>query len=226
MDLYEMKQSWQARDRALDARLRLNARMVRAATLDRAETALRRLSRRMGVELALSAFGVLWLGAFVARHVGEMRFLVPGVVLMLCGIGFCAAAVHQLVALQTIDYGAPVLAIQTRLERLRVQRLRADLAALVLGPLLWVPVLIVVVKGLLGADVYALVPGRWIAANVLFGGAVLAGAAWASRRYADRVTGSPALQRLMRDLAGHSLNQAMRVVRELRDYEQEDARAA
>ncbi|HEX6039200.1 hypothetical protein [Longimicrobium sp.] len=225
MDLDEMKQSWQARDRALDARLRLNARLLRAATLDRAETALRRLSRRMAVELALSLAAVLWLGAFAARHGGDIRFLAPAVVLGLCGAGFCAAAIHQLVAIRTIDYGGPVLAIQARLERLRVQRLRADLAALVLGPLLWVAVLVVAVKGLLGADVYAMVPGRWLVANVLFGVAVLVAAVWAARRYAGRAGHSPTLRRVMRDLAGHNLTQAMDVVRELREFEQEDAAA-
>lgn len=225
MDLDEMKQSWQARDRSLDTRLRLNARLLRAATLDRAETALRRLSRLLAVELALSLAAVAWLAAFAVRHAGEIRFLAPAVVLWLCGIGFSAAAGHQLAALRRIDYGAPVLAIQTRLESLRVQRLRADLAALVLGPLLWVAVLVVVVKGLFGGDVYAMVPGRWLLANVLLGFAVLAGAAWAARRYADRVQRSPTVQRLLRDLAGHNLTQALRVVRELREFEQEDARA-
>lgn len=224
MDLDEMKQSWQARDRALDTRLQLNARLLRAATLDRAETALRRLSRMLVLELVLSVPVVVWLLAFAGRHAADARYLAPALVLALCGVGFCAAAAHQLVAVRTLDYGAPVLAIQTRLESLRVARLRADLAALVLGPLLWVAVLVVAARGLFGVDVYALVPGRWLLANVLFGFAVLAAAVWASRRYAGRLHGSPTVQRLMRDLAGHNLTQAMKVVQELRDFEREDAR--
>lgn len=221
MDLDEMKKSWLAHDRRLDASLRLNARLLRANVVGRAETALRRLSWLVAVELVLSVAAVLWLGSFAARHVAEVRFFAPAVVLWMCGVGFSGVLVHQLVAIRGVDYGEPVVAIQTRLESLRVIRLRADLAALVLGPLLWVVALIVLVKGLFGADLYAMVSHQWLLWSVLFGAAFLAAAIWASRRYADRVHHSPVLRRLMRDLAGYNLNHAMDVVRELREFEQE-----
>lgn len=223
MDLDEMKQSWQAYDRKLEASLQLNARLLRTTLLGRAETAVGRLTRLLWVELVAALAGLIWLGAFVARHVTDARFAVPGAALGLCALALVITAGRQLAVLGQLDYGQPVLDIQARLEALRIRRMRDTQLALVLGPLLWVPALIVLLKGALGVDLYALVSHAWIVSNVIFGVVVLGAAVWASRRYADRMQRSPRIQRLMRDLAGHRVNQALGFVDELRRFGQEPA---
>lgn len=215
MDLDDLTRSWQAQDRKLDAALRLNAHLLRSTLLGRAETALRRLSRLVALELFAALAALLWIGAFTARHAGEPRFALPAAMMGLCALGLAITSGWQLAALQELDYGRPVLEIQARLEAIRLRRLRDTRLALVLGPLLWVPVLIVVMKGALGVDAYALFSHAWILANVLFGAAVIVAAAWASRRYADRIERSPRIQRLMRDLAGHNVNRALGFLDEL-----------
>ncbi|HYW12435.1 MAG TPA: hypothetical protein VE871_10760 [Longimicrobium sp.] len=225
MELDEMKQSWQAYDRKLDASLELNAHLLRITMLGRAQTAVGRLSWLLAVELLGALAALVWLVSFTVRHAGEARFAVPGAMLGLCALALAITAGRQFAVLRELDYGQPVLAIQSRLEALRLERLRGTLVALVLGPLLWVPALIVLVKGVLGVDAYVLFSQAWILANVLFGGAVLAGAVWASRRYADRMERSPRLQRLMRDLAGHNVNHAIGFVEELRRFGREPGSA-
>jgi hypothetical protein len=220
MDLDELKQAWQAQDRKLDATLQLNAHLLRTTLLGRAETAVGRLTRLVAVELAGALAAFVWLVSFTVQHAGEARFAAPAVAMGLCALGLAITSGWQLAAVREIDYGQPVLEIQQRLETIRLRRLRDTQLALVLGPLLWVPVLIVVVKGALGVDLYALVSQGWILSNVLFGMAVLMGAVWASRRYADRIGRSPRLQRLARSLAGHSVNQAVGFVEELRRFGQ------
>lgn len=221
MDLDEMKQSWLAYDRKLDTALTLNAHLLRTTTLGGARTELGRLKRLLAVELLGAAAALLWIGSFTAGHVAELRFAAPGAALGLCALALVITAVRQLAALGELDYGQPVLEIQGRLEALRLERLRGTQAALALGPLLWVPVLIVAMKGALGVDAYAVFSHAWILANVLFGAAVLAGAVWASRRYAGRIERSPRLRRLMHDLAGHNVNRAIGFLDELRRFGQE-----
>lgn len=220
-----MKQRWQDHDRTLDASLRLNAHLLRTTMLGRARTALERLSWLLAVELFGALAALVWLGSFTVGHAGDIRFAAPGAVLALCALALAITAGRQFAALRELDYGQPVLAIQSRLEAMRLERLRGTLAALVLGPLLWVPALIVLMKGALGVDAYALFAPAWIVANVLFGGAVLAGAVWVSRRYADRMERSPRLQRLMRDLAGRNVNHAIGFVDELRRFGREPGSA-
>ena len=79
--------------------------------------------------------------------------------------------------------------------------------------------LIVGLKGLLGVDAYALFSSAWLAANVLFGVAVIPLAVWISRRYADRMKGSPLVRSLMRDMAGYNLNAAMGFLGKLERFE-------
>jgi serine/threonine-protein kinase len=221
MNLDDMKQRWEEQDRKLDAVLRLNARLAQASTLSRAETAMRRLSRLLKIEVLLNFGLVLWLGSFLGDHWTEVRFLPPALVLDLGAIALLAAGIHQLIALGNVDYDEPVVTIQKRLGSLRAQRLRATMLTLLVSPLLWIPLLIVGLKGLLGLDAYAIFDHDWLLANVLFGVAVIPVAVWLARRYADRMERSPLVQRLLRDLAGHNLNAAADFLDRLTRFEEE-----
>lgn len=128
---------------------------------------------------------------------------------------------HQWFALRNIDYSAPVVAIQKELGRLRLQELRILKWVMITAPLVWTPLLIVAIKGLLGLDAYAIFSGAWLAANVAFGVAVLLLAVWISRRYADRMERSPRIQRLMRSLSGYNLSAAEGFLNSLARFEEE-----
>lgn len=224
MDLDDLKQRWADQDRKLDANLRLNARLLRThtATLGKAETALGRLSWLLGIGLALDFLVLLWLGSFAADHAADARFLIPAVVLGTGVIALALAAVHQLLAIGRLDLGEPIVAIQRRLESLRLLRTRETQITLLLSPLLWIPLLIVALKGLLGVDAYTFSDGRWLAANVLFGLAVIPVALWTAHRYADRLQRSPVARRLARDLAGYNANAAVGFLAALARFEQEE----
>ena len=225
MELDDLKQRWEAHDRKLDASIRLNTRLVHESVLGKAETALRRLSRWLWAELLLNLGAALLLGWFLADHFAEARFLVPAAMLHLCVIALVVASVRQLVAVSQVDYSAPVVVIQKRLETLRVERIRATKWTLLLAPLLWTPLLIVTLKGLVGVDSYATFGLAWLAANVLLGLLVIGAAVWVSRRYADRLERSPLMRRLLRDLAGYNLAAATGFLHSLSQFEDEESGA-
>ncbi len=221
MTLDELKDRWNENDRTLDATLRLNTRLLRASTLGKAETAMRRLSRLLGIEVALNLVATIVLGSFIADHLGEPRFLLPAAALHLCAIGLVIAGIHQLAAIGRLDYAAPIVAIQRKLESLRWLRTRITQWTLLVAPLLWTPLLIVGLKGLVGVDAYAVFRGDWLLANLLFGAAVIPAALWLSRRYADRLEQSSLARRLMRDIAGHNVNAALGFLDALARFEEE-----
>lgn len=221
MEIDDLKRSWEDQNRKLDAILRLNTNVLRESALSKASTATTRLSWLLMAEILLDLVLCVWLGSFNADHITEPRFLIPGIVLHLFAIGALILGVHQWLALKRIDYGAPVLAIQKRLGELRVQRVRATKLILLSAPLLWTPLLIVTLKGLLGVSAYAIFTSTWLATNVAFGVAVIPLAVWISRRYGDRMERSPLVQRLMRDLAGYNLNVATGFVDSLARFEEE-----
>jgi len=225
IDLDDMKRRWEAQDRKLDTVLRLNTRLLQAPVLGKAESAMRRLSFLLWVELLLNFAAALWLGSFLWDHAAEPRFLLPAAVLHLSVIALLAACIHQLVAIESLDYGAPIVEIQKRMEALRAQRIRATMLTFLGAPLLWTPLLIVGLKGLLGLDAYAILSTRYLLANALFGLAVIPLAVWIARRHADRMGRSPLVQRLLRDIAGYNLNAAAGFLSRLERFEAEENHA-
>ncbi|MBK6407680.1 MAG: hypothetical protein IPN03_09675 [Holophagales bacterium] len=225
MELDDLKRQWEDQDRKLDVRLRLNARLLNDSVLAKADTATKALSRLLWLELALSVAAVLLTGSFLASHISEARFVIPAAGLHLSVIALIVASIRQLVAIGTLDYDAPIVGIQKRLESLRVERIRATKWTLLCSPLLWTPLLIVALKGVFGVDAYETCGAAFLIANLLFGVLVILLAVWTARRYASRMERSPFVQGLMRDLAGDSLNAAAGFLSSISRFEEEESHA-
>lgn len=225
MELDDLKRNWEEYDRKLDASIRLNQDVLKESLLGRAGTSLERLSRLLVVELLLNLAVAVWLGAFLWEHASEARFLLPAVALHLGVIALIIASIRQLAAIAQVDFGEPVVAIQRRLESLRVERIRTVKWSLLLAPLAWTPLFIVAWKSLFDVDVCAVFGTSWLAANLLFGLLVIATGTWISRRYEARMQRHSLLQRLLRDVAGHNLNAATGFLHSLAQFEGEESGA-
>lgn len=222
MELDDLKKRWQALDAKLDGALRLNRRILDEHILSRADKAMTRHLFSLAAELALGIVAVLLTGSFVADHVGEVHFLVPGLALHVFVIAQIGTLVRQIVATRQVDYGAPLVEVQKRVERLRAASIRTTMWTLLLAPLLWTPLFVVALKALLGVDAYATFGVRYLAVNVAVGLVVLALGQLASRRYATRFLDSPRATRLMRALAGTNLTAAAGFLDSLARFEQDD----
>ncbi len=222
MELDDLKQRWTQLDQKLDAAIHFNTHLLAQAALERnAETALRRLSRWLWAGLVLNVVAALWLGSFIADHITQPRFWLPAAGLHVGIIALILVAIHQLRAIAQVDFAAPIVAIQKRLEWLRLLRIRATMATLLLSPLLWTPLLIVGLKGFFGVDAYASFSTAWLWANMLVGVLIIPIGTAIARRYADRLHPSPLLQRLLRDIAGRNLSAANDYLQSLRQFEEE-----
>ena len=221
MELDDLKHTWERYDKKLDTSIRMNTHLLHGAVLGKAETALARLSRLLRVELLLTLGAALVLGSFMWEHAADARFLVPAVALQLGVIALVLACVRQIVAISEVDYDAPVIAIQKRLESLRVERIRTTKWTFLLAPFAWTLLFIVTWKGLLNVDVYATFDAAWLVANVLFGLTFIALGVWVSRRFASRLERSSLVRTLLRDIAGHNLDVATAFLRSLSQFEDE-----
>lgn len=128
-------------------------------------------------------------------------------------------------AVGRIEYDAPVIAIAQAVERLRLLRARKMLWILALSPLMWLPLMIVSARGLLGIDPIATLGIAYIAANAAFGAAVLAAALWIARRYGR--SAPPAWLRYFREtLSGAEVRAASKQLAALTRYETDENAAA
>lgn len=221
MELDDLKQKWADHDAKLDRSLRLNLQILRDSSLGRVGKALRPLSAAIVIEGLLNVLTVLVLGSFLGDHITEPRFAVPAALLFVCALAILNAGIRQWVGLRTIDYGAPVVAIQKRLAALNVSRIRATKWVFLLSPLIWTPLLIVGIKGLTGVDPYRFLDGKWLAANVLFGLAFLGATLWVAKRYGDRWKRTPAMRGFMDAIADRSIVSANGYLDELARFEAE-----
>jgi hypothetical protein len=219
--LEELKNLWAQTNRQLEASERLNALLLRQTNLREAGSSLRGLSRGIVVELVLNFGALVFIGAFAADHLREVRFFAPAVALGAYAIATIVAGIRQIVDIKHVDYDEPVVAIQKKLEQLRVRRIRTTMGVLLFAPLMWVPLLIVAMRGLLGVDAFAAGTG-WLAANLLFGLAVIPLAIFLARRYGDRLGRYAPMRALADAIAGRSLASALASLDVIRRFERAD----
>jgi hypothetical protein len=218
LDLDEMKQTWAVQDRKLEESIRLNKRLLTAAHLNGARSALQHLTFFLSLGAVVWLAIVVALGNFIYEHVTVVRLALPAVASDLFAIGMFGATVAQIAGLQRIDYGKPVATIQRQLESLRVLRIRTVQWGLSAGTVVWAPFLIVASKAFLGVEGFS-VP--WLWTNLVFGLSLIPLAIWLSKIFGDRMGQFPFVQRLMNDIAGRNLNEAIGFLAAVSEFEHE-----
>jgi hypothetical protein len=221
MELDALKEMWAEHDRKLDLSIRLNRQVLSGTKLNRARSAMQRLAASLGVEAAIQLGVVVLLGSFIGDHIRTPRFALTGAVLDVFAIAILIALIQQIVLALRIDYDQSIIAIQRQLAALRLLRVRYTLWILVAAPLIWTPLFIVAMKAFWGLDAFHIFGAAFLAANLLFGLAVILLAIGASRKFGGRMGRSPVLQVIMRTLAGYNLNAATSYLAALSDFEKE-----
>lgn len=218
MELDDLKARWQDLDRKLDATLHLNTRLVRNSMLGRTESALRNLTWITSASIAMTFLVLLAIGSFLADHILEVRFAAPALVLHISAIAMFAASIHELVTLRSVDYSAPVVSLQKKIETVRVSRIATTKWVFWLAPLLWLPMLIVFLKAILGIDLYAIASPAWLISNFVFGVLFLVAMIWIARHVPVQ---SPFMQRLLDDIAGRNVTRARAALEDVAAFERD-----
>ncbi len=221
MNLDDIKNQWSAFDKKLDSSIKLNTLLLKEVSLNKTNSYLRRLSVPIYVELILSFFLLMILGNFIWNNLQEIKFLIPAISLDLFIIFLVHSSIKQLIEINSIDFSEPIITNQKKLESLKVRRINETKMVFLVSPLLWVPLLIVVVRAITGLDPYAIFSVSWLVGNLLFGLAVIPLVLWVSKSYSHKFESSPFLQSIMNDIAGRSLNEAIGFLDKLAKFEKE-----
>jgi hypothetical protein len=220
MELDEMKNLWAQSNRKFEQSMRLNVLLLQQWNLRKVDTSLGRLKRGSIFEVIVSLIAVAALAHFGYQHLREPQFLIPAVLLYLYALAYLVAVARQLAQIAAVDYEEPVVAIQKKLEQLRLARIRTTMWTLVVAPLMWLPIFIVGMLGVFGVDVYAYANTAWLVGNVLFGLAVIPLAIFLSRRYGPRLERSSAMRRLADAIAGQTLSEALASLDSIHRFEE------
>lgn len=220
-DTDALQQQWARFDHKLDVSVSLNRRLLTSIKLDKVRSPLQRLTWFLIAESLLQAVVVVVLGSFNFDSITTPRFALAGITLEIIAIAFLIALIRQITLVCQIDYLDPITTIQAQLGRLRIWRVRYTQMVFLIAPLVWTPLMIVAFKGFWGLDAYSLFGVPFLAAQLLFGAAVIPLAIWVSKKFSDRMNRSPLIQQLMNDIAGYNLNAATNTLVRLAEFEKE-----
>ena len=225
IDVDELKQKWAEHDRKLDVSIRLTRQLLTAKSMNRARLPLRRMAFFPGLEAIIALAVIVVLGLFIGDHIATLRFSLPAIALDIFEIATLIVIGQQIRLALDIDYSKPVATIQKQLATLRLLSVRTTQWTVLLAPLLWTPLMIVALKGLLGVDAYQVLGAPYLLANLSAGLAFIPLMIWLSKTFASRMSGSPTMQRVMRSLAGYNLNAAADFLATLSEFEEEELRS-
>jgi hypothetical protein len=220
MERDDMQALWHDYSARLDASIRLNAAVARQTMLASAQTAFDRIKRNLTIEIVLDILVVVVLGAFGADKLPSPTACAV-LFLDAYAIAILGCAIAQLVALASIAYDQPVLAIAQRFERFTLIRARATLWTLAFGPLMWIPLLVIVLTNGRLIDANTFFGSAWFLANLAFGVVVVAVAALVVRRYDRPGADDAPVRRFVATISGGTVRAAAQRVEALRRYEAE-----
>ena len=226
IDLDTLQQRWQAQDARLDAMLELNQRMLQTLQRDQTRGALGSVFPLLWVQFGIDLLAVFLLGSFLGNRLGtwesELRFVIPAAALFAGAVAVFATVIRQLVMLYGVDASAPVSEVQRQLDTLHALRLRVARIGILIGPAIWLPLVIVGLRALFDFDTYAWFPMWFLVVNLVFGALFIPVVYWLSKRYGERLLRYPWIARLNEDLAGRSLSEARARLAELATFQREE----
>jgi hypothetical protein len=208
LDLDALRGRWGALDRPLDDSLEFDLAALRASLSQRMHSAFRRHSQWLVVALVFDALALAALLVFGIAHWNVPVFALSALALWLVVLMEAGTDLNQWRVLRTLDLDAPVLDVRERLAALRTRRLRTTGAVILFSIALWFPFLIVLVKGVFGGDLYAVLHWSVLVGNIAFGLLFIPLGAWIGRIVARRFRGSAGFEQFLDDAAGKSWSAA------------------
>jgi hypothetical protein len=222
MNLEALKQEWTERDQRLEASIRLNTRLLRESQVDRQGSSVRRSALlNFLIELPFYLLTIIVLSKFMVNHVGEMKFLVPALLLNAWCIAMLVALVHQFTAMVRLDLGQPVVALQKKLVAIKMARLLTIKWGFLTGLLVWcAPFLLVLAKGVFNVNLYT--ASALLVYNTAGAGVLIILMLLVLQRYATRIP-SARVKGFLDTLAGRDIAKASAFLTQLSSFERDEA---
>lgn len=208
IDLDEMRNRWQQAHARAEPSLAFDLQALRATLARTSGRAFARHGRWLLLGWLGNSAVLLALLAFLAGHWSDAIYRLLATPLAVLSGWQWGVSLQRWLALRRLDLSSPVIALQQQLERLRDRQVAVTRAILLSSVLLWLPLILVSFKGLLGVDLLDHLHPSVIWVNLGLGLLVLllGDAAW--RWWLRRGHGSEAQRRALQEWAGHSWQRA------------------
>jgi hypothetical protein len=221
MDLQELQERLRQQEQLQQEQQAMLQLLSRDMREKRTRTSLSWLTLKLWLELAFALFPLLLLISYLADVLWTPRFSIPALVLIASLLWMLSLLIRQLHLLQGIDYSAPVIAIQRALAQLTLLREREVKWIILLCPLLWPPLLMVFLHGVLGLDPFKVLNPAWLASNIIFGISASILLWWMSRHLSKNYPNTAWILWLKRHIAGDEISVAQASLAHYATFERE-----
>lgn len=218
-----LKEIWQHFDAKCDAQINLSKALLKESVTKKSQDELAKYTKTPLMGLLFGLLLQLGLAIFITSHVTQLEFVIPALLINVFVLNQIIASLYQLSVIKEVDLSQSVLTTQMQLAKLQVYRIRLLLVTRLSYPLLWVPVLLVCMKGVFGINLYVGLETWWIAMQYLIGFACLALGIYLSISYAKESNPNKIFKWLMdniarHDITGKNLVTTIAHLEELQDY--------
>lgn len=217
METNDWKALWKSHQAQLDQNTRLNLMITRQMQQQAARRPLRRLWAARIVETLVWALILTGLGNCIVAFQGHIAPQLSAIVLSLFAVVGISGSVGQLILLGMLHFDGPVVEVQKGLERLRKHRLA--ITQILMGSVpFYLAHVFLGFQLLFGIDLFASGDPQWLLAQMVLSVALLPFTLWLIRELGKPTPRYPWIAGLRRSVAGERVEQAVQVLRELKDF--------
>jgi hypothetical protein len=220
MELDELKQTLRAIEARLADESKLNLESRRELKRAGVRASLWPLYLTHGAEILLGLLLALVVGPFWVSHIDQPHLLIAGVIVHAYAVAMMALGGWTLSLLLKLDFGAPVVAIQERLARVRRAYIRSGLIVGLPWCFLWIPFGMLFFE-MLGFDIYASFSRAWFFSNVAISAVIMLVTLWFCRGLWYRPSSGAEARKLEETWGGKRLLNVQRFLNELAEFARE-----
>ncbi len=163
MELHELTNIWNGSDNKLESTVKINKSLFMEVSINRIKTELSPLTWTSFFEIIVSFLFLFIMIKFSVSQLAELKFLIPGLLLILFSCYSIIFSLQKLYLLFGIKAETPVLLTQKKLKKLKLMEIRERQMLYIFIPLFSPIFLIVGAKAFFNLDLYLFI--NWLIAQ-------------------------------------------------------------
>lgn len=163
MELHELSNIWNGSDNKMESTVKINKSLFMEVSINRIKTELSPLTWTSFFEIIVSFLFLFIMIKFSVSQLAELKFLIPGLLLILFSCYSIIFSLQKLYLLFGIKAETPVLLTQKKLKKLKLMEIRERQMLYIFIPLFSPIFLIVGAKAFFNLDLYLFL--NWLIAQ-------------------------------------------------------------
>lgn len=224
METQELKELWSKYDAKLEQSWSLNLKLIKEMNLQKTKTSMNNFSILKGLSLAFQIVVIHFLTNFIIDNYQNLSLTIQAGLLMIMTYIAMIWNFYQIGLIFLIKYNDPIIVIQKKIEKLKIQKLRYNKFIFVASyPFIFLMMFTVLHLSPIAIDYF---PIAWIIPNIILAILWLPFCYWLLKKYNKQNIPSAFWRKMSRestltpDSVSKSLNNSLTFLSEIRKFEQ------